>query len=140
MSNVEDVAREIAIRAHAGQVDKAGEPYIGHVGRVAAGVNAGDEQAVAWLHDFIEDTDVSESDLLAAGIPAALVEAVVAITHLPDEPRADYYARVRANALARAVKLSDVADNSDPDRLAALGPATADRLTRKYEQARVALA
>jgi len=48
-------ARMLALEAHAGQVDKAGHPYIGHVGRVAAAVRGDDEaEAVAWLHDVIE--------------------------------------------------------------------------------------
>lgn len=44
-------AKELAHRAHAGQVDKAGRPYIEHVARVAAAVADDPEaEAVAWLH------------------------------------------------------------------------------------------
>jgi hypothetical protein len=50
-----------------------------------------------------------------------------------------YYARIRPNPLALAVKLADVADNSDPDRLAQLAPEVRERLTRKYAKAVAAL-
>lgn len=43
-------AKQLAYRAHAGQVDKAGRPYIEHVARVAAAVADDPEaEAVAWL-------------------------------------------------------------------------------------------
>lgn len=130
-------ARQLAERAHAGQVDKAGRPYIEHLTRVALAVadrteSPGLLQAVAWLHDVLEDTDVRVQDLHEAGMPAEVVEAVVAITHHPNEPRVDYYARVKANELARLVKLADVADNADPNRLALLDDETRQRLHRKY--------
>ena len=42
-------AKELAYRAHAGQVDMAGRPYIAHVARVAAQVADDPEaEAVAW--------------------------------------------------------------------------------------------
>lgn len=137
-------ARKLAESAHAGQVDKAGRPYIEHPKRVAEAVadhptSAGLAQAVAWLHDVVEDTDVTEIDLMAAAMPAEVVAAVLAITHRPNEPRAEYYARVRQNELARYVKLADVADNSDPVRLALLDDVTRQRLERKYVAARAAL-
>lgn len=138
-------ARTLAEIAHAGQLDKAGRPYVEHLARVALAVadhptSPGLLQAVAWLHDSIEDTDLSEQDLRAGGMPTEVVEAVRAITHDPDEPRVDYYARVRKNELARIVKLADVADNSDPARLALLDDATRQRLERKYFIARKTLA
>lgn len=132
-------ARKLAVLAHAGQVDKAGRPYVEHLERVAAMVkhakSLGLAQAVAWLHDIVEDTAVGELDLMAAGMPAEVVEAVLAITHRPNEPRTEYYARVRENHLALAVKLADVADNADPKRLAMLDAATRGRLERKYARA-----
>ncbi|WP_313179255.1 HD domain-containing protein [Stenotrophomonas sp.] len=49
-------ARALATEAHAGQVDKAGQPYIGHVGRVAARIRGdADAEVLAWLHDVVED-------------------------------------------------------------------------------------
>lgn len=62
--SIAKLAEQIAAAAHDGQVDKAGQPYIAHPARVAARV-AGDERAVAaaWLHDVVEDTDVTLADL-----------------------------------------------------------------------------
>ncbi len=132
-------AEAIARVAHAGQVDKSGQPYIDHPARVAARVR-GDEllEAIAWLHDVVEDTDVQLVDLQAE-FPLEVVDAVDAITHRPGEPRADYYARVGRNPLARQVKDADIDDNTDPARTALLDDATRSRLAAKYAAAREAL-
>lgn len=50
------LARTLATEAHTGQTDKAGQPYICHVARVAAAVRGDDDaEVVAWLHDVAED-------------------------------------------------------------------------------------
>ncbi len=55
MSELVERAKELARLAHAGQVDKAGRPYIEHVARVAAACSDDPEaEAVAWLHDVLE--------------------------------------------------------------------------------------
>lgn len=131
-------AREVATAAHAGQVDKSGAAYIGHPARVAARLTGDDAQAVGWLHDVVEDTPVTLDDL-RRDFPDHVVAAVDALTRRPDEQPDDYYARVARDPLAVRVKLADVADNSDPARLAALDPATRDRLTAKYANARARL-
>ncbi len=132
-------AQQIATTAHEGQVDKAGAPYIGHPARVAARVR-GDAVAemVAWLHDVVEDTDVTLDDLRAE-FPPEVVEAVDAVTYRDDSPRDAYYERIAANPLAKKVKLADIADNTDPARQAALDEPTRIRLTEKYAKARAAL-
>ena len=134
------VARHLASQNHAGQVDKAGQPYIGHIERVADRVSHLEPEAVAaaWLHDIIEDTTVTQEDLAAAGIPAPVIEAVVLLTKTGG-PLDDYYARIRQNPLALAVKLADIADNADPARQAQLAPEVRERLTRKYAKAVAAL-
>jgi (p)ppGpp synthase/HD superfamily hydrolase len=134
------VAEAIARDAHAAQVDKAGNPYIGHVARVAARVaGADDAVATAWLHDVIEDTNFTAEELRTRGIPDMVVDAVVLLTRVEGQDPEAYYSAVAANALARAVKLADIADNSDPERLAKLNTAAADRLRAKYAHARAAL-
>lgn len=124
------LAEQIATTAHSGQVDKAGEPYVGHPRRVALRVRD-DCKAVAWLHDVVEDTATTLDDL-AAQFRAEVVDAVDAMTHRPGEPREDYYRRVAANDLAFEAKLADFDDNSDPKRLARLDVETRTRLGAKY--------
>ncbi len=136
-------AAEIARHAHLGQVDKLGVAYIEHPRRVSERFDAELqplEAAAAWLHDVIEDTDVSATDLLDVGIPAEVVTAVELLSKNPDEPTLDdYYARIRLNPIALAVKTADIADNTDPARTAALEPETRERLATKYAKARALL-
>lgn len=128
----------LAHAAHKGQVDKSGQPYIGHPERVAARLSDPTEQVVGWLHDVVEDTDVDLPQIRML-FGKQVAEAVDAITHRPFERNLDYYARVRANPIALAVKAADIADNADPQRLARLDPASRARLTKKYTTALIAL-
>ncbi|MGW0021948.1 HD domain-containing protein [Rhodococcus sp. NPDC003382] len=138
-SSITRAAQRIATVAHAGQVDRAGRPYITHPARVAARV-AGDDHAVAvaWLHDVVEDTTVTLADL-GEQFPPEVVAAVDALTRRDGEEPVEYYARVRRVPLALTVKLADLADNSDPQRLARLDDATRRRLRAKYAHARAEL-
>jgi (p)ppGpp synthase/HD superfamily hydrolase len=145
-NGVIEAARVIATAAHAGQVDKTGHPYITHPERVAAKVSAlfpdapAAVVAAALLHDVIEDTPVTAAELIAAGIPAPVVDAVNAVTKREGEPVEKYFERVRSNAWAVLVKTADIADNTDPERVAQLDPATRERLQEKYARARALLA
>lgn len=136
-------ALDIAETAHAGQVDKAGQAYIGHIHRVIGHLpdNATDEhRIVAALHDVVEDTDVTLEDLASEGLSRRLVGSVDAMTRREGEESATYYQRVKADPVARVVKDADLDDNADPARLARLSPETRARLERKYQAARAALA
>lgn len=132
-------ARAIAHIAHRGQVDKAGAAYIDHPRRVAERLTHPAEVAAAWLHDVIEDCGITAEDLRDAGIPEDVVAAVVLLTRGPDQPSQDYYAAIRAHPIARAVKLADIADNTDEQRLARIPEETQARLRSKYAAARQAL-
>lgn len=134
-TEIESIARGIAEQAHEGQVDKAGRPYLAHPKRVVDRLTSPEARSVAWLHDTVEDTEVTAGDLSAAGLPDSVVEAVVVLSKLDNESPNDYYQRVRVNPLALEVKLADVADNSDPVRLAMLDSKTSERLTVKYTHA-----
>lgn len=134
-------ARDLARHAHAGQVDKAGNDYYrAHVADVAHRV--GDDptlRTVAFLHDVVEDTSWTLEALAHTGFPGEVIAAVDAITHRPHEDRLAYYARVKADPLALAVKHADIASNTDPNRMALLPPSTRTRLIAKYEHAKAAL-
>lgn len=129
----------VATLAHAGQVDKAGRPYIDHPRRVVELLDdpSDEEKTVGWLHDVVEDTPVT-LEAIEQTFGPVIADAVDAITHRPHEPSTLYYERVRQNPIARAVKIKDVTHNSDPERLAALearDAATAARLKAKYDKA-----
>lgn len=111
-------AIELAARAHAGQVDKGGQPYILHCLRVMLQLDDNEARMAAVLHDIVEDTAVTYADLVAEGFPEAVVEAVRVLTKQPGESRIDAARRAAGNELARRVKLADNADNSTPGRIA----------------------
>ena len=113
-------AFSVARSAHAEQTRRDGvTPYFRHVGEVAVRVrsNGGSEEAiaVAYLHDVLEDTQVTQENLEHAGFPAIVVEAVVAMTKREGEPYEDYLQRVRANPLAAKVKVYDMLANLSDD-------------------------
>ncbi len=110
-------AIEIAAAAHAGQKDKAGEPYILHPLRVMLRVHGEHERIAAVLHDVVEDTNVSLADLAAAGFAPAVLAAVEALTKRPGETRIAAAHRAAADPVARAVKLADNAENMDLSRI-----------------------
>jgi (p)ppGpp synthase/HD superfamily hydrolase len=134
---IESRASQLAHMAHDGQRDKIGYPYIRHVRQVAERLADPRDRALAWLHDVVEDTDVTLDDLHALNFPADLVAEVDAITHREHEPRGLYYARIRrAGDRVVRVKLADIDDNMDPLRRVHLDDADVIRLERKYTAAR----
>lgn len=135
---------QLACRLHTGQVDKAGRPYIEHLTRVLLRVQAagGDlvQQKAGLLHDAIEDGKASAEQLLRLGVSTDVIELVVKLTKRKEQHYADYLEAVKRSPQALGVKLADLADNSDPMRLAALPVEVAQRLQKKYEGARQILA
>jgi hypothetical protein len=110
-------ALQIAAKAHEGQTDKDGQPYILHPLRVMQHVEGLEAQIVAVLHDVVEDTKVTLEDLRAAGFSETILDGVRCVTHGKNESYADYVVRCKANPLGRQVKLADLEDNSRPTRL-----------------------
>jgi (p)ppGpp synthase/HD superfamily hydrolase len=140
MNELVERAKALAYRAHAGQVDKAGRPYIENVARVAAAVSDDPEaEAVAWLHDVLEDAPEYGKQVIDL-IPASpMWRAILCLTRAKWMTPDMYYHEIRTSYLARKVKLADIADNSDEFRLALLDEKTANRLRRKYKKALEAL-
>ena len=123
------------MQAHAGQVDKAGMPYAGHVMRVMQAGRTIDEKIVGVLHDLVEDTDWTFEALLAEGFPTHIIDAPRCVTKLSDdEPYDAFIQRVKTNPLAVAVKINDLTDNMDIRRLSDITENDVQRL-RKYLKA-----
>lgn len=118
-------AIEIAAKAHEGQTDKNGAPYIFHPIRVASTFSDETLQTIAVLHDIVEDGDVGHGDILAL-FGAVVHAAVFALTRQEGETYEDFILRAARNPDARKVKIADIRDNLRPG---------AEHLRPRYEAA-----
>ncbi len=132
-------AYKIACQLHAGQTDKAGRPYIEHLTRVLLRVqmDGGDrfQQIAALLHDSIEDEKTTADELLALGVPSEAVVLVQALTKRDEQSYEDYLRGLIGLDRVLTVKMADLDDNSDPERLELLPERQRMRLQAKYAQA-----
>lgn len=124
----------IATHAHAGQVDKGGQPYILHPLSVMNRVHTIEQKIVAVLHDMIEDTDITLDQLQEAGFPQPILAAVNTLTRRPEESYEEYIERVSQNPLATVVKLADLTENMNLLRIPSPTPKDDQRIQR-YQKA-----
>src|SRR4051812_40118197 len=109
------VARALAHQLHIGQINRHGIQLTEHLERVAASVPA-DAMAVAFLHDALEHSDVTMSDLLARGLTEEEHAALLLLTRMPDESFEGHSLRIAfdrgpGSRIARTVKLADLDDH-----------------------------
>lgn len=127
-------AIEIANRAHMGQVDKAGEPYILHPLRVMLTQDNELERICAVLHDVIEDSEVTIDELRREGFSKEILEVLNCITKRDGESYEDFIDRIIVNETACKIKLADLRDNMDLARIK--NPTKKDKArTKKYRHA-----
>lgn len=137
MPNLEDTLA-FALEKHRGQKDKAGAPYVLHPLRMMLSLKDEAAQIVALLHDVVEDCDVSLNDLRGLGYDEAIVRGVEAMTKREGESYEDFILRCKANPIARRVKLADIADNMNLERIREITPQDWERYA-KYRRARAVL-
>lgn len=126
--------------AHKGQVDKCGQPYIGHPLRVMAHLLDPENGFVpdvetlitAVLHDIVEDCGVRLPQI-AIMFGGRITMAVDAISRREGETYFDYIRRCAEDEIAAVVKMADIADNSDPRR--AYDAQNRGFLTERYAKA-----
>ena len=127
-------AMQLCFHAHREQTDKSGIPYVFHPIHLAEQMTDEDTTIVALLHDVVEDTEYTLEDLAAMGFSERVLAAIRLMTHDEDVPYMDYVAIIRENPIARAVKLADLAHNSDLTRLDTVDDKAKAR-AEKYAQA-----
>jgi (p)ppGpp synthase/HD superfamily hydrolase len=122
----------LANKAHRGQFDRNGIPYIDHVLEVVRRVSHLGLTAmiVAALHDIVEDTHVT-LDLIEKGFGKTVTDAVRATTKSDKETYHSYILRVKANPIASYVKRADLEHNLD-DRRRYLGD---ESIRERYQKA-----
>lgn len=110
-SHLLDRAICIASEAHSGQTRWDGSPYILHPLRVMAAVESPQEKIVAVLHDVVEDTEVTFSDLAAEGFSNSLLVPLRILTREDEDDYETYIEDIKPHHLAREVKKADLRDN-----------------------------
>lgn len=126
-------AIEIAVEAHRGQLDKAGKIYILHPMRVMLRGRNETEMIVGILHDTVEDTPITIDMLKLEGFSDEVLTAIDCITKQKGEDYGDFINRVLTNPLATQIKLYDIEDNLNRDRIPFPTPKDEARFA-KYEK------
>lgn len=126
-------AIEIAVEAHRGQIDKAGKEYILHPMRVMLRGRNDTEMIVGILHDVVEDTPITIDMLRLEGFSEDILAALECVTKRRGESYGAFIDRVLTNPLATQVKLYDMEDNMNRDRIPYPTPKDEARF-RKYEK------
>ena len=125
----------IAAEAHAGQLDKAGAPYILHPLRLMRNLSIADERIVAVLHDLVEDCPAWSFERLAAeGFSGHVIAAIGSVTKRLGEDYESFMLRAAADPIGRRVKLADLRDNADLSRIASPTARDLER-AEKYRRA-----
>jgi hypothetical protein len=113
-----DRAQVLAERLHAGDREEDGTAVLEHVRRVARRTPE-EARSVAWLHEVLEFTAISEQKLLQEGVTSEELRAL-RLLHRTADTRSDrvYLAHLelivraagRSGNLARMVKIADLED------------------------------
>ncbi len=127
-------AMKLCYQAHRYQTDKSGIPYVFHPIHLAEQMDDEATTVTALLHDVVEDSAYTLRDLEAMGFAPDVLEALALLTHQETVPYMDYIAAIKQNPIARAVKLADLAHNSDLTRLDTVDAKSLARV-EKYRQA-----
>ena len=133
MSSIEK-AIAIAVEAHKGQEDKAGDPYILHPLRVMFRMDTKEEMIVAVLHDVLEDTAITPDQLKEMGFSETVLEALDSVTKKVGEKYEDFVQRAALHPIGKKIKLADLRDNMDLSRLEKITDQDIERV-KKYHGA-----
>jgi (p)ppGpp synthase/HD superfamily hydrolase len=137
MKNLLEVAIKIAVDAHSGQLDKAGQPYVLHPLKVMFALSNEKDRIVGVLHDVIEDTNFTYDYLIANGFEGEteILDALKSVTKKEDETYDEFIERAASNPIGKRVKLADLQDNMDLSRISNPTEKDYERIKR-YEKAK----
>ena len=132
------IAEKTAQKAHEGQLDKGGNPYINHPVYVANSLQNLEHKIVALLHDVCEDSNLTVDDLLNLGFSKRISHSVSVLTRDKRASYDDYLAEIKIDTNARTVKIADIKHNMQISRIP---EPTEDDYARleKYEKALIYL-
>ena len=134
-----DTALFLAMRVHARQLDKAGEPYILHPIRVALRLETPFLRVLGVLHDVLEDSEELARSLVRSEIVGYFGNSLASLVERlsrGDEGYERYIESLVDMPILRKVKLADLADNLDEQRWARTGYMPSQKKRQQYIWAR----
>ena len=102
---------KIATKAHKGQTRWSGEPYIMHSKALAKQLEDDDLKCMAILHDVLEDTILTEEDLIEKGVKESIVARVILLSRFPETSYKDFILDIMVDRFATKVKIADLKHN-----------------------------
>jgi (p)ppGpp synthase/HD superfamily hydrolase len=123
-------ALSLALKAHKGQTDRNGAPYILHPLKVGLGAMNDIEMMAGILHDVVEDSATTLDDLRSEGFPEDVLTIVDYMTKREGEVWEDYIRRIMEHEPSMQVKLRDLEQNMDTTRITSFGDRDQERFTR----------
>ena len=135
MSILQD-AEQLAYKYFKDKIDKGGNPYMQHLRLVKNHCMLENSKIVGVLHDILEDTNCSISELREVIVHEDLIQAIQLLTRKQSEKYSEYIDRIinSKNINAIEVKLHDLENNMDITRLKSIEQKDIDRI-RKYKKA-----
>jgi guanosine-3',5'-bis(diphosphate) 3'-pyrophosphohydrolase len=105
----------LAVKGHAGQFDKGGNPYILHVLKVMDNLHTDDEelQCIAVGHDLIEDTKVTAKAMRLQGISPRVVSGIEMLTKKKGQTDDEYLTVILSSVDCMRVKKADLQHKID---------------------------
>lgn len=131
MSSIEK-ALALAAKAHEGQKQRNGEPYILHPLRIMMQMESSEEKIAAILHDVVEDSDWTLERLKNEGFSEEVVQIVDLLTHRDEDSYEHYIERLKPHPKARHIKIADLNDNMRIQRLKKVGEKDFQRLEKYH--------
>ena len=114
--------------------DKEGKPYIEHLRFVSEQLPTEEGKIVGLLHDLIEDTNATISELQDVGFNDRILGSLILLTRVKSIEYSKYIDNIIAsnNEIAIRVKEADMRNNMDPERIAKLSPEYQEKFRLKY--------
>jgi len=132
MTTTLETAMIYAIKAHRGQKDLQGLPYVLHPIAVMLQMDTDEERILALCHDIPEDTGKPSQQVAKdLGMSPEWAVWLEALTHKKDTPYEEYIRGIKPYPTAVKVKMADMAHNVS--RLEGLDDK--DKRLKKYENA-----
>lgn len=115
------------------KTDKSGNNYIGHLNRVSEFMNDDDSKAAALLHDLVEDTSFTFEDLKILDFSNSIIEVIRLLTNNLNSYK-DFIERIinSDNLVAKRIKIADLLDNMNINRIIDVKKEDFDRIKNKY--------